>query len=97
MAKRSRLRRPPRHSHGHPRLRRVERLWGRLADLFAPREAGPPSTTAVLAPRRLERRRMLDAAAPGLALDLLDTNEFVQAGQDFTAIGASITELRIEE
>ncbi len=61
----------------------VERLWTRLSDLFASQPKTALATTAVLAPRRLEPRRMLDAAAPGLALELLDlSGDFVQAGPD---------------
>ena len=47
----------------------VERLWGRLADLLG---AGPTKATTptfTLAPRRLEPRRMLDAAGAAMALE----------------------------
>src|SRR5262245_4097323 len=63
----------------------VERLWTRLADLFrSERTAAKLATTAVLAPRRLEPRRMLDAGAAALALETLDYSaDYVQAGNDY--------------
>jgi methionine-rich copper-binding protein CopC len=77
-------------------MRNVERLWGRLNDLFAPRSDAKLATQLVLAPRQLERRRLLDAGAAGLALELLDSQEFVQAGPDFTQIGASQADAQSE-
>jgi PKD repeat protein len=53
------------------------------------RQRDPYSLSAVLAPRRLERRRLLDAAAPGLALEWLDAGDSVQAGADFAELADS--------
>jgi hypothetical protein len=47
----------------------VERLWSRLGDLLAGRSTAPPIPTFTLSPRRLEQRRMLDAAGGALALE----------------------------
>jgi PKD repeat protein len=77
-------------------VRRVERLWGRLAELFVggaslpaigSRRRGKPDEL-VLAPRRLEPRRMLDAGAGALALELLDP-DFVQAGPDHDSLAST--------
>jgi PKD repeat protein len=65
-------------------------LWGRLADLFSPRFDAKAATSLALSPRRLEARRMLDAAAPALALATLEaSSEFVQAGEDYAALNAA--------
>jgi PKD repeat protein len=69
--------------------RSAEGLWGQLSDLFGARDDAWQATALTLAPRRLEPRRMLDAGAAALALDLLDAHDFVQAGPDFAQIGAS--------
>ena len=62
---------------------RVERLWGRLTDFFRNRTPHSLATQAVLAPRRLEPRRMLDAAAAGLLLETLDYSaDYVQTASD---------------
>jgi PKD repeat protein len=88
MALRSRSRRRSSPALSAPPVRGVERLWGRLVDLFGRRE--PLSATAlVLAPRRLEPRRLLDAGAASLALELLDDGDFVQAGPDFASLADS--------
>ena len=56
-----------------PRRRRLAKFFGQRPDPRA-------STNMQLAPRRLEPRRMLDAAAGALALEMFDAlSEFVQA------------------
>ena len=67
----------------------VERLWQRLAELFTTGDEYARATALVLAPRRLEPRRMLDAGAAGLALELLDSSEFVQAGPDYASLNSA--------
>src|SRR5688572_33246043 len=65
----------------------------RLADLFG-HGADPNAATRVqLAPRRLEPRRMLDAAAPALALEMADlSSEYVQASDDFAPFHLTLSE-----
>jgi PKD repeat protein/methionine-rich copper-binding protein CopC len=84
MPTRSRPRRPKSTRSSRP-VRPVERLWTRLADLFAAREQESLATDVVLAPRLLESRRMLDAGAAGLALGLIDAST-VQTGQDYDSL-----------
>src|SRR5690242_20529797 len=62
-----------------PRRRR------RLAELFSRRPDAAAATGLELIARRLEPRRMLDAAAPALALDLAATqHDYVQTSKDST-------------
>jgi methionine-rich copper-binding protein CopC len=69
------------------------RRRSRWADLFG-RGPDPLAATRVqLTPRRLEPRRMLDAAAPALALELADlSSEYVQTSDDFTPQELTATE-----
>lgn len=60
----------------------VERLWGRLADLLG---AGPTKATTpafTLAPRRLEPRRMLDAAGAAMALETVAVSTALTPASD---------------
>ncbi|MBA3481413.1 MAG: hypothetical protein H0T51_06320, partial [Pirellulales bacterium] len=69
-----------------PRRRRLAKFFGQRPDPRA-------STNMQLAPRRLEPRRMLDAAAGALALEMFDaSSEFVQAGSDFAPLALSTNE-----
>src|SRR6185295_2544738 len=90
MAIRTRSRRTSERRHRQP-VRGVERLWGRLADLFGPHDAHTLATTVVLAPRRLEPRRMLDAGAAGIVVHMLDDGEFVQTAPIEAAPPTTIT------
>src|SRR5262245_27337310 len=49
----------------------VERLWGRLADRLGAGPTKQSTPTFNLAPRRLEPRRMLDAAGGAMALEMV--------------------------
>src|SRR3990170_1860379 len=61
----------------------------RLADIFGRRPDPGAATPLQLAPRRLEPRRMLDAAAPALALEMADLSaDYVQASQAFVVVDA---------
>jgi hypothetical protein len=67
----------------------------RLVDLFgtaslaANENRHALADALVLAPRRLEPRRLLDAGAAGLALQWLDAGDSVQAGPDSTSLADS--------
>ncbi|HMO86200.1 MAG TPA: hypothetical protein PKC18_14890, partial [Lacipirellulaceae bacterium] len=61
--------------------------WSHRRRLPARRRPSAPS--AALAPRRLERRRMLDAAGGAMLLELLSEPDYVQAGPSSAEIGAS--------
>ena len=61
------------------------RLWSRLGELLLRRPAHDAATALVLAPRRLEPRRMLDVGIGALALETLESaasHEFVQTSAD---------------
>src|SRR3954469_24392234 len=67
-----------------PRRRR------RLAELFRQRSAPAAATRVQLSSRRLEPRRMLDAAAGALALETASaTQDYVQTGKDAAALAAT--------
>jgi len=67
---------------------RRRRRW---ANFFGRRIDPTAATRLVLAPRRLETRRMLDAAAPGLAMEMLDlSSQFVQAGVDSAELASPV-------
>ncbi|HEX6960959.1 MAG TPA: PKD domain-containing protein [Lacipirellula sp.] len=68
------------------RPRRLARLFGRGFDAAA-------ATRLQLSPRRLEARRMLDAAAPALALEMADlSSEYVQASSDYAPLALDASE-----
>jgi len=58
--------------------------------LFAARPQPLLATSPVLAPRRLEPRRLLDAAAPGVALEVIERSlDYVQTGPDAATMAES--------
>src|SRR5690606_23584683 len=81
-----------------PRHRRrafvaVERLWGRLADLLGASPGKPTTPSFTLAPRRLEARRMLDAAGPALALETVAVSAAFTPASDEAAATPPVANL----
>jgi hypothetical protein len=65
-------------------------LLARFLPRLNRRVEAPQFAAAPLVPRRLERRRVFDGAAPGLMLEAIpDTQPFVQTGEFYTAMASA--------
>jgi hypothetical protein len=71
-------------------------LLARFLPRLNRRVEAPQFAAAPIAPRRLERRRVFDGAAPGLMLEAIpDTQPFVQTGEFFTATASAEQEPQV--
>ena len=99
---RRRSRTRSKHSPNAPRHSRrayvaVERLWGRLADFLGAGPAKATTPTFMLAPRRLEPRRMLDAAGAAMALETVAVSTALTPASDEAATGPAAAGLKDKE
>jgi hypothetical protein len=71
-------------------------LLARFLPRLNRRVEAPQFAAAPIAPRRLERRRVFDGAAPGLMLEAIpDAQPFVQTGEFFTATASAEQEPQV--